>query len=365
MILRLISILSIITLFVATSTVAQKYPTPESYLCYQSTTPIKIDGVLDEEDWANAEWTQDFVDIEGDKQPNPPFQTRVKMLWDKDYLYIAAELEEPHLWSTITERDAVIYFDNDFEVFLNPVPTSSQYYEFEMNLLNTVWDLMMTKPYRDGGKFMNSWQIEGLKSAVKMYGTLNDPSDKDEKWTLEIAFPWNVIAQEHPLAIFPKEDTRWRINFSRVNWDLEAKEGEYTKKINPDTGRPYPEHNWVWSPQGEIAMHMPEQWGYLHFTESKVGEKISKEIKETEGERLHRHLYDIYYKQKKYFITNRVYAKTYEELGGVDKMYFEGEEVTPKMELTLTGFQLVLEVPQEKKIYVIREDSSTDIIEMN
>ena len=27
------------------------------------------------------------------------------------------------------------------------------------------------------------------------------------------------------------------------------------------------EDNWVWSPQGEIAMHLPERWGFLQFSE--------------------------------------------------------------------------------------------------
>lgn len=360
---RTISIIGI--LFLLTSTAfSQVYPTPESYLCYHTNNTIKIDGALDEEDWSKAEWTNNFVDIEGDKKPNPPHRTRVKMLWDQEYLYIAAELDEPNLWSIIEERDAIIYQDNDFEVFLNPVPTSSMYYEFEMNLLNTVWDLMMTKPYRDGGKYMNSWHIDGLKSAAKMYGTLNDPSDVDEKWTLEIAFPWKVIQQENPYLIFPKEDTRWRINFSRVNWDLEEKDGEYIKTINPKTGKVNSEHNWVWSPQGEIAMHMPEQWGYLHFTENKVGNEVRKDIKEKEQERVHRQLYDIYRLQKKFWFKNKYYANSLEELGWDSQVFFKGNELQPQLKNSPSGYDIILEIPQIKKVYVVREDSSTGIYEM-
>ena len=59
-----------------------------------------------------------FVDIQGATQPRPRFRTRAKMLWDDEYFYIAAELEEPHVWATLTEHDSVIFHDNDFEVFL-------------------------------------------------------------------------------------------------------------------------------------------------------------------------------------------------------------------------------------------------------
>ena len=93
-----------------------------------------------------------FVDIEGDAKPAPRFRTRAKMLWDDTYFYIAAEMEEPHVWGTLTKHDSVIFHDNDFEVFLDPDGDTHDYYEFEINALNTGWDLFLDKPYRDGGQ---------------------------------------------------------------------------------------------------------------------------------------------------------------------------------------------------------------------
>ena len=83
--------------------------------------------------------------------PRPRFRTRAKMLWDDEYFYIAAELEEPHVWGTLTQHDSVIFHDNDFEVFIDPDGDNHEYYEIEINALNTEWDLFLTKPYRDGG----------------------------------------------------------------------------------------------------------------------------------------------------------------------------------------------------------------------
>src|SRR4051812_47184061 len=97
-----------------------KYQPPRGYVCYRATSPIKIDGKLDDAAWQAAPWTDDFVDIEGDKKPKPRFRTRVKMLWDNQYFYIAAELEEPHVWGTLTKHDSVIFQDNDFEFFVDP-----------------------------------------------------------------------------------------------------------------------------------------------------------------------------------------------------------------------------------------------------
>src|ERR1041385_1598689 len=93
---------------------------PETYLCRHATTPLTIDGKLDESAWKAAPWTKDFKDIQGAAGPKPRFRTRAKMLWDDDYLYVAAELEEPHLRATLTNHDSVIFNAPDFEVFLDP-----------------------------------------------------------------------------------------------------------------------------------------------------------------------------------------------------------------------------------------------------
>jgi len=233
-------------------------PPPKSYDCYHTTIPIQIDGKLDDPAWKSAPWTTDFVDIEGSAKPKPRYRTRAKILWDDDYLYIAAELTEPDVKATLTEHDSVIFHDNDFEVFLKPpVKTESEdnpgYFEFEINALNTSWDLFLDKPYRFGGKADNSWDIPGLKTAVAIHGTLNKSIDKDhgrkdKGWTVEIAFPWKAYASRLPVTP-PHSGDQWRINFSRVEWKA---------------GQPK-EDNWVWSPQGVINMHVPEKWGYLNF----------------------------------------------------------------------------------------------------
>ena len=87
---------------------------PRTYVCYKTKTPIVIDGKMDESSWENTDWTQLFVDIEGNKKPDPYFETRLKMLWDEKYFYFGAILEEPHVWATLTMRDAVIFKANDF-----------------------------------------------------------------------------------------------------------------------------------------------------------------------------------------------------------------------------------------------------------
>ncbi len=244
---------------------------PRRYLCPKCPTPLPIDGTLQHPNWKLAPWTEAFVDIEGDAKSRPHFLTRAKMLWDDEFFYIGAELEEPHLWATLTEHDSVIFHDNDFEVFIDPDGDALRYFEFEMNALNTTWDLYLAKPYRNGGDADNGWETYA-KTAVHLKGTLNDPTDLDDGWTLEIAFPWACFAENAGMPCPPNIGEVWRVNFSRVQWLLEDRDGKVVNDLEIVTGPgPYrkkldnPEFNWVWSPQGVIDMHQPEQWGYVTF----------------------------------------------------------------------------------------------------
>jgi hypothetical protein len=242
------------------------YIEPRGYVCYRARSPIVVDGKLDDLAWQDAPWSEDFVDIEGDWKPPPRYRTRVKMLWDDACLYIAAELEEPHVWATLTKHDSYIFHeDNDFEVFLDPDGDSHLYAELEMNALNTTWDLLLTRPYKDNGRPIHAWEIDGLKTAVHTDGTLNDPSDKDRGWTIEIAWPWTGLKDLACTKFPPRDGDRWRINFSRVQGSHTMAGGKYRKdKSKPDD-------NWVWSPQGVIDMHRPERWGCLLFSTAAPG----------------------------------------------------------------------------------------------
>jgi hypothetical protein len=278
---------------IAPAELTSPFPHPKGYVCYRAPSPIAIDGDLKDAAWEAAPWTDEFVDIEGDKWPKPRHRTRAKMLWDGEALYIAAEMEEPHLWATLKDRDSVIYWDNDFEVFLDPDGDNHLYGELEVNALNTAWDLLLTKPYRDQGTWVGSWDIIGLKTGVKLDGTLNDPRDKDKGWTLEIKWPWKgltELVEVKRTAIPPKDGQQMRVNCSRVQWDLEVEDGKYRKVKGRD------EHNWVWSPQGVIDMHRPERWGYLQFSTAKPGTAEFKpdpdwEIRDTLHRVFHAQLY--------------------------------------------------------------------------
>jgi len=241
-----------------------EWPRPRGYVAVRAAAPLVIDGRLDEAAWTAAPWTELFVDIEGDARPKPTLNTRAKMLWDDTYFYIGAALDEPQLWSEITEHDAVIFREHDFEVFIDPDGDSHDYVEFEINARGTFWDLLLPEPYRAGGHAVDSFDFHGLRSAVHLDGTLNQPGDVDRGWSVELALPWSAFGPDERHPSVPRAGDQWRVNFSRVEWGTDVINGRY--RATPGVN----EHNWVWSPQHVIDMHRPERWGYVQFATTPV-----------------------------------------------------------------------------------------------
>jgi len=248
--------------------------TPKSYLCPRvKEKPDVSSGNVFSPAWEHAPWTDDFVDIQGEDSgvPPPRHSTRMKLMWDDDALYVGAWMEEPQVVATIKERNSVIFQDNDFELFLNPDGSNHQYYEFEVNALNTVWELRLDKPYMHGGSehservgMRGQGNLRNLESGILVDGAVNDPGAVSKGWGVTARFPFaDLIAQGHCKSP-PRQGDVWRINSSRVQWRWEwrVEEGKGSwQKIEPEKG----EDNWVWSPQGLVNMHVPDMWGFLRF----------------------------------------------------------------------------------------------------
>ena len=333
---------------------------PRQFVCYRPSGSLTIDGRLDEPSWKAAAWTAPFVDILGDGAPRPRFATRAKMLWDDDYFYFAADLEEPHLWGTLTARDSVIFQDNDFEIFIDPDGDTHNYFELEINALATVWDLMLVQPYRDGGPAIHAWDIAGLKAAVDVRGTINRPDDRDSGWSVEIAIPWRIIDEAAPGRRKPKAGDRWRVNFSRVQWQLDVKDNRYVKRLNAATGKALAEDNWVWSPQGAVNMHMPERWGIVQFADVSAGTRTVA-FDEDPNDRVAWALRRLYYRQRQQWSSTGRYARSLDALDA-GAITLAGLEFTPSMQATDTMYEIsaagsggaVVHIRQDGKVWLTK-----------
>ncbi len=334
---------------IATFSQSKNTITPESYIAYHTSESLEIDGKDADAAWNKVEWTNLFIDIEGVKKPT--YKTQAKMLWDDTYFYILAKMEEPHVWGDITERDAIIFHNNDFEVFVDPNGDTQNYYEIEVNALNTIWDLFVSKPYRENNVVLNDWTATGMKSAISIDGTLNNPNDTDKGWTVEMAIPWSVFKTAYFHKNIPKDDF-WRVNFSRVNWDHQITDGNYGRKKDVK-GNYLPEYNWVWSSQGVINMHEPEKWGYVYFSSKEAGAKDTFEI--PKDEKIKWEMFSLYRAQKEYFEANKKWSNSIKTLSS-SPIIIEGKTIVPKLENNSFGWTISVKSPFTNKVLTIRED---------
>lgn len=326
------------------------YQAPKGYLIHPVSENMTMDGIANESIWSEVPWTDYFEDIQGDKMPLPRFKTRVKMAWDKDFIYFLAEMEEPHVWGDITKRDAVVFHNNDFEIFIRPGLYATHYAEFEINALGTVWDLMLMNAYREGGPVINSWDMADLKTGINIDGTLNDASDIDRGWTVEVALPWSAISELRYPDYRPKEGDQWRLNFSRVQWQHQLDKGKYGKKKNAQ-GRNLPEDNWTWSPQGVINMHQPESWGYLQFTHKAPGEVSFVRDAEEGVQQL---LFHLYRQQRVYRGKHGHFADDVIKLNA-QSVEVNGVVYKPQLAITQMGYEISIRNPKTGKLSIVNQ----------
>lgn len=281
---------------------------PETYLCHFTNQKIEIDGLDSESQWKDAPWSNEFVDIEGDLKPHPAHPTRVKMLWDTSYFYFYAKMEEPHIWATLKNRDDIMFKDDDFEIFIDPDGDSHNYYEFEWNAFNALWDLILLKPYRvdNQPKVLFEWNVIDIHSAVHIEGSLNDASDEDKFWSIEIAIPWYALKEFSAQATPPLSGDQWRVNFSRVDWTMDNDGKGYQKRLN-ENNKQIPPDNWVWSPTGRINMHMPEMWGFVEFID-KLPSSTSDNVQIPKDEQIKWALWNMYWQQLDYYKKHKTYT---------------------------------------------------------
>ena len=306
------------------------YPHPRGYVAIRTPSPPVVDGRLDDPAWRDAPWTDDFVDM-ANPAASPPPRTRVKMVWDDQHLYIGADIAEPRLWAEMTKHDSPLYQENAFEFFIDPDGDNHEYYEFEINALNTTWDLLLPRPYRDGGLGLSNWEILGLQSAVHVDGTLNDPSDTDRGWSIEIAVPWKALREQARRDAPPKPGDQWRVNFTRVETPLRVEGGAY-RKIAGQASQVS-----SWAPQYVMDIHRPETWGYVQF------ERTARPFAPDASWPARRWLHTVYYAQREFRQAHGRWAASLTDLG----IALPGDGLTdPKVETTSDLFEVSVTLPR-------------------
>jgi len=261
------------------------------YTAKKISESIIVDGHIDKPIWQKAQWSDRFVDmVTGDPGI---YNTQSAMLWNDTHLYIAFDAEEPFVEALQTERDSIVFLENDLEVLIDG---GDCYYELEVNAANTIYEVFFIwkDAYQKGGKFdtaqfdvysdhaytfggdydrtgasfwkgthprgirwaFTDYDLPGLQTAVRIDGTLNDNRDIDNGWSLEIAIPWSSLnILSHGRSIPPTHGDIWKMLLGRFQKLI----------LGGQEVQPHPAM--VMSSHGVYDTHMPEQWSAIQFVE--------------------------------------------------------------------------------------------------
>jgi hypothetical protein len=267
----------------------------EPYVCRRTSVAPPLDGTLNHSVWQSAEKSPRFVDMVSGA---PGFyDTRAAALWDDECLYVGFWAEEPFVRAELTERDSLIFRENDLELFIDG---GSCYYEFEVNALGTIyevlfvwknafgpgtpfahpeWDLTHRNVLSFAGDYDRKpesfWKgthprgprwafldfdLPGLRCAVHVDGRINDDSVVDRGWTVELAIPWaGLTVLANGRALPPKDGDIWRMFFGRF------------QKLMAAGNEIVPHPAWVWTPHGVYDTHKPECFTAVRFSSEVIG----------------------------------------------------------------------------------------------
>jgi len=209
----LLAILGLATLATGCHPMA-KLPPPVVDAQY-TTTPIVVDGRLDDPVWANAPtYPLNAMVLDG-KRACLHEGGRARFAWDDKFFYAALQFEDSDVVAEgNTNGQEHIRLGDVGEVFLKP-EGSPWYWEMHVTPRGNQTSYFMPS----GGRRLPSCKqtVHRLTVAAQVNGTLNDPRDRDHGWTAEMAVPLAILA-EHGEQFGP--DTRWRVFVGRYNFSV-------------------------------------------------------------------------------------------------------------------------------------------------
>jgi len=264
------------------------------YTAYRINTPLTADGRLLSSAWQHAPKSPAFVDMaSGDPAI---YSTQAAVLWDDDNLYVGFWVEDPYPKAVQTERDSIIFRENDIELFIDG---GDCYYEFEVNALGTIYEVFFIwrDAYKRGSRFdvpefdlleraafsfagdfdrtqdhfwwgthprgprwaFLDWDLPGLVAHVNVDGNLNNNEKRSLGWTVEMVIPWKGL--EHLAdgrSLPPQNGDVWKLFFGRFQ-NLFATQGKAQAA-------------WCWTPHGVYDTHLPDKFTPITFSSLTVEE---------------------------------------------------------------------------------------------
>jgi hypothetical protein len=215
---------------------------------------ITVDGKMDEASWKNAE-VQALPNFFRLDKPVEKQNSKFRMLWDDNNIYLFYECEDTSLTARETKFDGRTYIDDCAEFFVVPAPDSVyMHFGFEINITEVRYDYIVLWRYYNNRTFFISGYNPEYKVKAIYNGTLNNDKDKDKGWTMEFAIPMSAFSNFNGVAR-AKAGVKWA--FQAVRQDRNTVDDRFRS-----TSTLYPIYNY------KLDVHQPAQFGLMEFTEN-------------------------------------------------------------------------------------------------
>lgn len=223
-----------------------RMPAPKSASVPLIEAVIEIDGVLDEQPWQKAARLTPFV--RHDTMRPARVSTEVRVWYDEAALYLGWICEDADIQATFTQRDSRFWEEEVVEFFVTP-GALDRYFELQWNPLGGTFDAIISNDLDADGRserFEGDWSYTAVNMtfAVQVAGSVQNSSDRDERWTVEVRLPFADLKVRAP-----QRGDLWRANFYRFSRDRDRE----TEQLS-------------WSPTIWPGFHQPARFGYLRFS---------------------------------------------------------------------------------------------------
>lgn len=212
---------------------------------------IVVDGKMDEPSWQDAE-IRSFDYFFRRNEPLEKQQTKFRMLWDDENIYLFYAFEDTSLTVRETRRDGAPSMDDCAEFFCIPYPDSlSMHFTFEVNINKARMDCIVLWQYYDNRSFFIWDYNPDYEIGVTYDGTLNNDKDKDKGWTMEFAIPFKAFSNFSPAKV----GSRWA--FQAVRQDRNMVDDRFRS-----TATLFPTYD------VRLDVHPPNRFGLMEFTDN-------------------------------------------------------------------------------------------------
>ena len=173
-----------------------------------------MDGKLEDAVWSKAAWTRYFLQPDGQPLADK-LQTRAKLLFGEENLYVAFEILDTDIVNMKKNRDDALWEEDVVEVYLDPGKDGRDYIEFQFAPTGVVFDAHFTTHRTpEWSLAAKRFNLEGLQAKVSLVGTVNKKDNGDQMWTVEAKIPFKGLPG---VSAAPRVGTVWGMNLYRID----------------------------------------------------------------------------------------------------------------------------------------------------